>query len=393
MTPPRRERLAAPDVLRVAAIFIVAWFHIWQQSWLDPGFMVGSHYVNLQQIVRHGYMMVDELLLLSGFLLALPCARRQLRGLAQEPPEEHYRRRFWRIVPSYYLTILIMLYGWAIPQGLYRSGWAMAKDLWAHFTFTHTLFYDSYLLSPLSGVLWTLAVEVQFYILWPLIARAFTKRPALTCGTMVVLAFTYRAWVYGEQDCSMYFNQLPAQLDLYACGMAAALIFARLEVSDKPSMTARRVLAPAGMVFAFLGMLLVMYLQPVGDYEAIRHGQMDWRPALGLLGGAFLVCGCLAPPKLAHALDNPVTRVLADISFNFYMWHQFLALRWKDWHIPPYVAAQPNQAYEQPWQTIYTVVCFVFAAIIAAALTYFWEKPVQRWGLRITKPPEKDPES
>ena len=109
---------------------------------------------------------------------------------------------------------------------------------------------------------------------------------------------------------------------------------------------------------------------------------MDWRPALGLLGGAFLVCGCLAPPKLAHALDNPVTRVLADISFNFYMWHQFLALRWKDWHIPPYVSELPNQAYEQPWQTIYTIICFVFAAVIAAGFTYFWEKPVQRWGLR-----------
>ena len=381
----RRERLAAPDVLRVASVFIVAWFHIWQQSWLDPGFHIGSYYVNLQQVVRHGYMMVDELLLLSGFLLALPWARRHMRGEAQQTPEEHYRRRFWRIVPSYYLTVFVMLWAWAIPHRLYSSVWALGKDLWAHLTFTHTLFYDSYLLSPLSGVLWTLAVEVQFYILWPLLARYFVRKPGQTCAALVLAAFAYRAWVYGEPDCSVYFNQLPAQLDLYACGMAAAMVLARLEASGRPGEKVRRWLAPAGMVLAFLGMLLVMYAQPVGDYEAIRHGQMNWRPLLGLLGGAFLVCGCLAPAGLARALGNPVTRFFADISFNFYMWHQFLALRWKDWHIPPYTSELPNQAYEQPWQFWYTMVCFVFAAVIAAGLTWFWEKPVQRWGLRLTE--------
>ncbi len=386
MTPPAGQRMAAPDVLRVFAIFIVAWFHIWQQSWLDPGFMVGRHYVNIQQIVRHGYMMVDIMLLLSGFLLALPYARRYMRGQALEPPEEFYRKRFWRIVPSYYLTLLIMLYAWALPQGLYPDGWTMGKDMWAHFTFTHTLFYESYMLTPMSGVLWTLAVEVQFYILWPVIARYFVRQPGVTCSVLVLLAFTFRAWVYGENDCTMLFNQLPAQLDLYACGMAAAVIFARLDASGRPGPSVRRWLAPAGMLLAIIGMLWIMYLQPVGDYEAIRHGQMTWRMPLGLLGGLFLVCGCLAPPRLSRALGNPVTRFLADISFNFYMWHQFLALRFKDWHIPPYSAPVPNQVMERPWQYLYTLVCFFGAAAFAAALTYLWERPLRRWGLKHTAP-------
>ncbi len=380
MSGKKSGRMAAPDVLRVASIFIVAWFHIWQQSWLDPGFHIGNFYVNLQQIVRHGYMMVDEMLLLSGFLLALPVARRHLRGELPETPEAFYRKRIWRIVPSYYLVVMLMLL-WVLPRGLYRSGWMMAKDLWAHLTFTNTLFFDSYLLSPLSGVLWTLAVEVQFYILWPLLARAFVRRPGRTCLIMTALAFSYRVWVYGEGDCSMYFNQLPAQLDLYACGMGAAYVLARLEQGGMPKEKHRRIIAPVGMLLCFLGMLAVMYVQPVGDYEAIRHGQMNWRPLLGLLGGYFLLCGSMAPPRMARALDNPVTRFLADISFNFYMTHQFLALRLKDWHIPPYEAELPNQAYEQPWQLLYTLACFLFAAALSAALTYLWERPVQRWGL------------
>ncbi len=383
MSARGRERLAAPDVLRVASIFIVAWFHIWQQSWLDPGFFIGKHYVNLQQIIRHGYMMVDELLLLSGFLLALPAARRHIRGRELEPPEDFYRKRFWRIVPSYYLMLLLLLALWVLPQKLYPSGWAMAKDLWAHLTFTHTFTFDTYLLSPFFGGLWTLAVEVQFYVLWPLLARVYVKKPVRVCAALVVAAFTFRAWVYGEPDCSMYFNQLPAQLDLYACGLAAALIFARLEAAGKPGPAARRWLAPVGMLVCFAGMLWIMYRQPVPTtgYEPIRHGQMDGRLPLGLLGGCFLVCGCLAPPRMARALDNPVTRFLADISFNFYMWHQFLACRFKDWHIPAYTAELPNQAYELPWQTIYTYVCFLGAAAVAAAFTYLWEKPIQRLAL------------
>ena len=377
-------RMAAPDVLRVFSIFIVAWFHIWQQSWLDPGFFIGKYYVNLQNVVRHGYMMVDEMLLLSGFLLALPVARRALAGTpaeAVEPPEAFYRKRFWRIVPSYYLVVMLMLI-WALPQGLYRSGWAILKDLWAHLTFTHTLFYDSYLLTPLSGVLWTLAVEVQFYLLWPLIARAYVRRPGRTCLVLVALAFSYRAWVYGESDCSMYFNQLPAQLDLYACGMGAAWLLARMEREGMPADKHRRVIAPVGMALCLIGMLGIMYVQPIGDYEAIRHGQMDGRLPLGLLGGCFLLCGCMAPTRLAKALGNPVTRFLADISFNFYMTHQFLALRLKDLHIPPYRAELPNQAYEQPWQLLYTLACFGFAVLLSAGLTYLWERPIRRIGLR-----------
>lgn len=388
MTNSQKARLTAPDILRVFSVFMVAWFHIWQQSWLNPGFHIGKVYLDLQQIVRHGYMMVDEMLLLSGFLLALPWARHHIRGDAQQTPEDFYRRRFWRIVPSYYLTVLIMLYAWALPHGAYSSARFLAKDLWAHLTFTHTFFYETYLLTPLSAVLWTLAVEVQFYILWPLIARTFVKYPGKTCFMLFLLSFTYRAWVYGEPDCSMYFNQLPAQLDLYACGMLAAMFYARLEAEGKPSPRVRKLLAPAGMMVGIAVMLLIMYLQPVGDYEEIRHGQMSYRLLLGIAGGAFLTCGCLMPERENSFIRNRFIPFFADISFNFYMWHQFMALRWKDWHIPPYQSELPNQAYEQPWQLRYTFVCFLGGALIAAAITYLWEKPIQRWALRKRSPSE-----
>ena len=379
MSAAAEKRLAAADVLRVVSILLVAWFHIWQQSWLDPGFRLFGHYVNLQQVVRHGYVMVDELLVLSGFLLALPAARRHIRGLPPEPAGRFYRRRLWRILPGYYLTLALVLALYALPRGLYPSAGAAVKDMLAHMTFTHVFSYDTYMRSPMFGGLWTLAVEAQFYLLWPALVRPYGRRPGAVCLLLTAGGLGFRAWAMTVPDCSMVFNQLPAQLDLYACGLAAAMIYARLEDAGKPSAGVRRWLAPAGMVLAFAGMVWLMYRQPVpaDGYEPIRHSQMLARLPMGVLGAMFLACGSLAP-----AAGDPLTRFLADVSFSFYMWHQFLALRLKDWHIPPYAADAPNQAGEQPWQTRYTLACFLGGILLAAALTFLWERPLRRWGLR-----------
>ena len=69
------------------------------------------------------------------------------------------------------------------------------------------------------------------------------------------------------------------------------------------------------------------------------------------------------------------------MSFNYYIWHQWLACRLKDWHVPPYEAEiNPNQAGEMPWQLHYTVLCFLAALALAALITYLVERPCARWG-------------
>ena len=99
-------------------------------------------------------------------------------------------------------------------------------DILSHLTFTHNLFYFSYFRSPLNGALWTLAVEMQFYLLFPLLARAFRKLPIVTYFAMAGAAFAFRFWAGNQEDTSLYFNQLPAFLDVYANGFVAASAFA-----------------------------------------------------------------------------------------------------------------------------------------------------------------------
>lgn len=377
--------MAAPDILRVACVFIVAWYHIWQQSWLDPSIHIGKIYINLWDVISDGYMMVDVMLLLSGFLLALPCARRQMAGLPQQSPENFYRRRFWRIGPSYLLANVTVFLFYSILEGKYGSWVSALKDLQTHLTFTHTFFYDTYIATPSLVVIWTLAVEVQFYALWPMCALYYRKHPGWVCAVMTVIAFSYRAWVYPQPDTNMLVNQLPGMLDIYACGLGSAWVLARLEMAEKPGPAVRRWLAPLGMVVGFAVLVRVMYVQGGEDYEALRKGQLLWRPVLGLAGGVFLVCGCLAPQKMSELLGNRVTRFLSAVSFNFYMWHQFLACRLRDWHIVPSVSDTPNQVHEHPWQMKYTLLCFFTALVVSTAITYLWERPLAQWARKREK--------
>ena len=77
-------------------------------------------------------------------------------------------------------------------------------------------------------------------------------------------------------------------------------------------------------------------------------------------------------------LSNPLTRFLSGISFNFYIWHQFLAVQLKKLRIPPYTGSSPNQEGQQPWQSRYTLCCFAAAIIASVLITYLVEKPCAR---------------
>ena len=113
--------------------------------------------------------------------------------------------------------------------------------------------------------------------------------------------------------------------------------------------------------------------------------QLLWRFPVGLLASGALLCGCLMPAALQRALGNPLTRLLAAVSYNYYIWHGYLAVRLKDWHIPPYVSEFPQREGEMPWQRNYVLLCFVGVFALAAVLTYGFEKPLSRFGRRLSE--------
>ena len=372
------------DGLRAVAVMLVAWFHIWQQSWLSPVLKIGPVRLDFTAPVRTGYMMVDMLLLLSGFLLFLPYARARVDGANLPDTRTYYIKRALRILPSYLLSVFITLFVYVLPQRQYPSLRYFLLDMSGHLTFTHNLTYEGYLGSKLNPVLWTLAVEVQFYAVAPLAGRAFVKRPFLTYAGMLAVAFMYRfAYVSGMQDTSMYFNRLPAMLDVYANGMMFAWLFVALKKRVKPKWWLS-LIAAALCVAALAGVWHLMELQSHRfGTEDVHAGQMLYRFPLSVFGGLFLAAGGIAPRWFQWLWNNRLMRFIAAISYNLYIWHFHLMLRLRAWRIPPYVDDMPQRAGEMPWQLHYTLLCFAAAIAVGALVTYTFERPMNRLGAKL----------
>lgn len=374
---PSLKYVETCDGLRTMAVLIVAWFHIWQQSWLFPGLTVLGKDISLDPLVRSGYMWVDMMILISGFCLYLPWARMRYEGGKPARPLDFYVRRLARIHPSYLLTIAIM-FAVALATNAYFDRGHMARDLASHLTYTHVFFYDAYYASNLGGALWTLAIEMQFYLLFPLLAHAFYKLPATTFAAMVAIALGFRGFVGANvRDVSMFFNQLPAYLDTFALGMMAASIHAYL--AQKRHGAASRILCSALTVLCLPLLWRVVRAQAsCPNVEAIRLGQMNHRLAMGLLGACFLVFSANAGWIVRRLLGNPLTRFFSGVSFQFYIWHQTIAVWLITYRVIPSKAINPNWEGDVRWQVCYTIACFTLSLLVAAVITYGFERPLAR---------------
>lgn len=372
--PVRGDYADAGDFLRVLCVALIGWYHIWQQSWLNPNLTLGGRTLRLYPLVACGYMFVDLMLLLSGFLLMLGW----LSGRGREPGR-FYAARAARILPSYLLCIGIMLFAFALPGKQYGSAKHLWTDLLSHLSFTHNLFRDAYSHTRLNGALWTLAVEVQFYLLFPWLARAFHREPARCYCAMVALGMLSRIVIaLFLTDTTIYINRLSAMLDVYANGMLAACIYKKLASAPQRAWRAwLSTLLTAAAAFLIYRILDAQLGRSGG--EAVRMGQMLWRFPLPALGCVLLVCGSRAIRLVRALFSNRATRFLSGISFNFYIWHQFLAVKLKQWRIPAYVGNAPNREAQQPWQSRYTLLCFAAALLAALAVTYLVEKPCARF--------------
>ena len=375
------------DGFRALAMLGVMWFHIWQQSWLSPKVSLLGVTFDFTHIVRTGYLFVDVFLLLSGFLMFLPYARSAFDGSSLPSIREFYLKRAVRILPPYYLCIIILFIS-AYMGGEYYTKGEMLRDLFSHLTLTHVFFTDTYLFTRLNVPLWTIAIEAQFYLIFPFIARAFKKWPILTYVSMVCVSHYFRFVIVAPmQDTQMYLNQLPAMLDVYANGMLASYAYVYLAKTVKPN-KALSLLCSIAFVFILIEIHSLFEGQTYEDgYTRIRLGQMERRFPLSFLTAALLLVSSFSLTPIVFVFSNRVMRFLSAISFEAYIWHAVIALKLKKWRIPTYEALENPQMNNEPiWQWKYTILCFAAALIVGAILTYAFEKPLQKRILRPKRP-------
>lgn len=189
--PEQREtrlRLDSIDVLRGVAAFAVALYHIWGH---DGGYAFPSIGVVPQTSsptlfdffvspLRWGYLGVSLFLVLSGFCIHLPYARRKVRsGDYSFRPREFFLRRIWRLYPAYIVAVVgtaVMLWIAERIPGLdpqHHMAIPTIGDVVMHLTMLHGFIEEQFY--SIVSVFWSLSLEFQLYLLYPFVLYCFKK--------------------------------------------------------------------------------------------------------------------------------------------------------------------------------------------------------------------------
>ena len=385
------------DGIRALSVIFVLIFHFWQQTWIFPTIQtpflafIGLTKIDFTALARTGYLFVDMMVLISGFLLFLPIMRHIFMGEDMIGWKQYALRRIARIAPSYYFAVLLIFFAVALPNHMYATKAEAIKDLITHLTFTQTLFVKTYIGSKLDVVLWTVAIEVWFYVLFPFVASMMKRREqgkksivasvaviAVVCILFYGITYWWRTSVVEKPGAylAMKINQLPAFLGTYANGMIGAMIFVLL---------AKHCERTSGISIActLLSIACIIYiasmLNECADLPAERAQlwQVTERFRLTSAFMIFIIATALSMRRYRFIFSNRLMRFLSAISYNLYIWHQWLAVQLKNlWRIPHWEGTvPPNQNWDHVWMNKYAAVITVAAFAAAILATYLIEKP------------------
>lgn len=325
--PGKDERAAsglpvvpAFDGYRAAAILTIVVFHILLNAGVAEragGSLAG------QLIWGIGPQFVDVLFIVSGFVVFLPTVARE--GDFGSVPAYAIRRAA-RLFPAYWVALLVMLAVMASESEVQMPGFA---DLASNFSGQQTLvqFIDADI--PIGFgfdlPLWTLTLEIGFYVVLPFIASAYFRRPLLGLGIALAVSLLWRLAFDNIGSLELQFNsvsQLPSWAFSFACGMTGAWAYVTLrERYDREALErwAVRSLVPSLAVFALFVLL------------AGRKSVGSDLPTIEVRDSAFLSIGytaslaavmmslALSPLRLQAPFAHPLARKLGDISYGVYL--------------------------------------------------------------------------
>jgi peptidoglycan/LPS O-acetylase OafA/YrhL len=315
-TAARPGHLPSLDGLRAVAILAVFAYHTVRTDHAD-----GLAAKILIGLSGGGWMGVDLFFVLSGFLIT---------GILLETRggEGYYRsfvlRRALRILPLYYAALITLLVATAVLRGTAGAEGAELRSVqgwyWTHLV-NLLVARDGFPGAPLhTGHLWSLAVEEQFYLLWPLVvatcSMVWLRR---VCLGMIGLAVATRigivSYVGGSEVIPAAYVLPIARLDTLAMGAWLAIV-------------ARQ---PNGLQLAWprirqLGMLGLVALAVVGvSTRSLQWGTWPMQTigytAVALVAAATLVLVVIATGTLREVMTaRPLTHV-GRRSYALYVLH------------------------------------------------------------------------
>jgi len=287
------------DGLRAIAVLSVILFHAG-----IPGF-------------SGGYVGVDVFFVISGYLITLTILDAIAKG--RFSIVDFYERRARRILPALFLVVSVTMpfAVWLLPPVDLH---AYAKSLIAVATFSsNVLFYRSsgYFapdveLLPLLHT-WSLAVEEQFYVLFPLVMAALWPRRARAAVVSLVVASVaslgFSAWASGRFP-ELAFYLLPTRTCELLSGALLAVMHALGVRTDQGRGATARAVVGLGLVCAAIFFF---------DDDTVFPGVAVVVPTFGAW---LLIANAGATDVVGRVLASPPLRGIGLVSYSAYLWHQ-----------------------------------------------------------------------
>jgi peptidoglycan/LPS O-acetylase OafA/YrhL len=349
-----------PDIdgLRAVAILSVLAFHAWPK------------------VMRGGFVGVDIFFVISGYLITgiiagnIDTGGFTIRGF--------YSRRIRRIFPALILVLLATLLLGAIvlfPSEYTQLGWHTVVA--GFFSSNLQLWSETGYFDPAAEVkpllhLWSLGIEEQFYLLWPLlllmVARWKHSRIAVVL-TIALASFLFYMGLYKSQGSAAFYMPFTRFWELLI-GAFLALAPARpAETRLLRGLAARfPFLARQGPQLASAAGLLLIGL-------CLTHSITGARALLPTLGAALMIAAGPAAWLNRHLLANRAAVYIGLISYPLYLWH---------W---PLLSFLHVEDLENVRAVQGLTIGLLLLSFLLAALTYhILERPLRHASLRRTVP-------
>ena len=328
--------------------------------------------------LRGGYLGVDLFFVLSGFLItSLLLAEWGETGRIDL--FEFWARRARRLLPALFVVIgAIAAFAATRPDGVALD--ALRGDALATLGYVanwHSIvaghgYWELFAAPSLLAHTWSLAIEEQLYVVWPLLVVAalrFGRRGVLVLAVVLGVASSVAMAVIhgaGDDTTRVYFGT-----DTRASSVLAGAALAAV-VAMRGPLCARRSVAAAGYVAA-IGLGVAWFTVP-GTADRLYEGGF----LLFGLAGVALIAAAMQPGALASVLSFAPLRRLGEISYGVYLWH---------W--PVFVVLTPDRTGVHGWPLLVLELAVTLAISVASYRLIEW--PIRRgslagWRIRTLAP-------
>jgi len=366
------KRILELDGLRAFAILPVMFHHCYP----DTGWFGGLAFLG-----QAGWIGVDLFFVLSGYLIT--------GILLRTRDQPHYYKNFVirrtiRIFPLYYVCLALFL------AGAWRSGgplWDSMRQFgggWYAFYLGNirAAYLGAYPPVPAFVPLWSLQVEEQFYLLYPLVVlllpRPSLRRFLLGCAVTAPLLRCLLALLAPDNTVARYVL-MPCRMDALALGGLVAIL--ALSPSDRwPSAAQLR----GGLIIAGVA-VLALYTYAWNS----EHGNTSFHPAMSLVGysmnalaSAFLLAVVvLRPSNTFNALLRWRPLVYTgEIAYGLYLLH--IPVSWVGRKLFMSVFGMDVDGHSM----ISVIITFIASFLVAGISWRFFETPILAWKDRLTIP-------